>query len=385
MIRRLVKTLGAHGLRTTGADRLIGAVSGRSRLPLIVCYHRVVTDVARHPWSAPAMLVSVRTLERQLDWIGRRYRFTSLDEVARAWEGWLSEGRRPERPLAAVTFDDGYEDNYRNAFPLLLRKGVPAAFFVVTGAVGRDRVLLHDELYLLLRQAEDRLGPAGLGALLGRLGVASGRGLVETKERLLATLPRHRLRRLIRRLWWEVDPPAGGFDHARGDHRLLEWRRLREMHAAGMVIGSHTRSHRVLPNEPEATVRAELESSKRALEERLGGEVRHLSYPGGGFSPEVVEAAADAGYRYAYTTCGHAVPERPLLTIPRRTFWECSSAGVAGSFSGAVASCQVRGVLDRVGPCRADHRDRLPIETVPQPRTGRRAGRGGGAALGEVA
>lgn len=352
-MRRLVKTLGAHGLRATGVDRMIGAVNGRGRLPLVLCYHRVVVDVERHRGSAPAQLVSLETLEAQLDWIGRRYRFASLDEVARSFEEHPDGAPQGKRPLAAVTFDDGYADAYRNAFPLLVRKGIPGAFFVVTGIVGTDRILAHDELYLLLEEAEARLGPARLSVLLTRLGVEWQGGLVELKERLLDTRSRRGIRRIIDGLREEVTIPPDLLE----DHWSLGWPMLREMHAGGMTIGSHTRTHRTLPNEPQEAVWSELAGSKRALEEQLGAEVRHLSYPGGQFCRRTVAAAAAAGYRCAYTTCSHTDRDRPLLTIPRRTFWELSSAGLAGSFSPAIASCQVRGVLDLVSPCRADHGD----------------------------
>ena len=46
---------------------------------------------------------------------------------------------RTSRPLACVTFDDGYLDNYSNAAPILMRHEIPAAFFVSTGIVGTDR------------------------------------------------------------------------------------------------------------------------------------------------------------------------------------------------------------------------------------------------------
>ncbi|HEX6198746.1 MAG TPA: polysaccharide deacetylase family protein [Thermoanaerobaculia bacterium] len=350
-MRRLVKTLGAHGLRATGVDRVIGAVSGRARQPLVLCYHRVVEDVARHEGSAPAQLVSLRTLEAQLDWIGRRYRFASLDEVARSLEEHPDGTPQGKRPLAAVTFDDGYADAYRNAYPLLVRKGIPGAFFVVTGLVGTDRILPHDELYLLLKEGEAQLGPARLSILLTRLGVEWEEGLVELKERTLDTRSRSEVRRIIEGLREEVAVPPEVLE----DHWAVGWPMLREMHAGGMTVGSHTRTHRTLPNEPEEAVWSELAGSKRTLEDQLGAEVRHLSYPGGLFSRETVEAAAAAGYRCAYTTCSHTDPDRPLLTIPRRTFWELSSAGLAGRFSPAIASCQVQGVLDLVSPCRADH------------------------------
>ena len=59
------------------------------------------------------MLTSRRMLEAQLDWIGRRFRFVSLDELG----AQLGGRARPAAPLAAVTFDDGYRDVYEHGVP----------------------------------------------------------------------------------------------------------------------------------------------------------------------------------------------------------------------------------------------------------------------------
>jgi peptidoglycan/xylan/chitin deacetylase (PgdA/CDA1 family) len=362
MNRGLLKELGASGLHATGVDRVIGAVTGRSRLPLVVCYHRVVDEPRRHPDSAPAMLIGVRTLERQLDWIGRRYRFVGLDELSQGLETDL----RTARPVAAVTFDDGYADVYHRALPLLQRKGIPAAVFVPTDFIGTERLLAHDELYTLVRRARRQLGARGLVGLLDRLGVSRdelaplrARRPVSFVERLLGGSPRRRVVELIRGLERVAEVP----ERLRDELRPMSWPMVEELHAAGMTIGSHTRSHRVLPNETARTIAAELRGSKRELERRLGAEVIHLAYPDGQFCPLTVEAAAAAGYRYAYATCFDGSPERPLLAIPRRTFWERSGAGTGG-FSPAVAACQVHGVFDALRPCAKDHGPR------PRPGTG---------------
>lgn len=365
-MRGALKTAAAWGLHATGADRVVGALGASGRLPLILCYHRVVEDPGAHPHSAPAMLVGTGTLERQLDWIGRRFRFAPLDEVARDLEaGKPEEGRR----RAVVTFDDGYADNYHHALPLLRRKGVPAAFFVVSGLTGTDRLLDHDELHARLRAVAGRLGEEDLADVLSRLGLGAAWRrhrsvepaevrLAGLNEELLRHLPRHRLQRLLHRLGERLGPVPALPAEVREELRPMSWRMLAELRDAGMTVGSHTHCHRVLTHEPPDQLAAELTGSKSLLEERLGIEVRHLSYPDGQFSPEVTDAARAAGYRFAYTTCGHRSAAHPLLTIPRRTFWERTTAGPGGGFSAAIASCQVAGVFDRLRPRRCDHRRR---------------------------
>jgi peptidoglycan/xylan/chitin deacetylase (PgdA/CDA1 family) len=355
-VERVAKTAAAHALHWTGLDRLTGGGS-----PLVLCYHRVVEDVRRYPGNAPAMLVGRRTLERQLGWVGRRYRFVGLDELARA----LESGERPRRPVAAVTFDDGYADVHSVGFPLLARMGIPFAVFVPTDWIGTDALQVHDELYLRLLSARRARGARGLASLLEAAGVAAAqaralegpgaaRRLVELKEGLLLGWPRERVGRLIAALDdGEPIPPA-----RRAELRAMSWEMLAELRRAGVVVGSHTVSHRTLPNQPESEIVAELVESKRTLDRRLGGETLHLAYPGGQFCPFCVESAHAAGYRYAYTTCGHRSAARPLLTIPRRTLWERSCAGLVGDFSPAIAGCHVHGVFERLRPCRAAHRAR---------------------------
>ena len=357
MLRAAIKAAGAWALYSTGSDRVVGAVRRVEQEPLVLCYHRVVHDLRRHTWSAPAMLVTQRTLAAQLDWVRRRYRFVALDELAAAVES----GPRQRRPLAAVTFDDGYADVYRNGLPVLTRMGIPATIFVVTDLIGTEGLQLHDRLHALLRQANRRFGATGILSLLDRHRLEhppwrhdsdwTPAQMTRLGEMLLATQPRGALEHLASDLERYVAVPA---EVADGLH-ALDWSMVRELQKAGVVIGSHTRSHRVLPNESAEDVHEELAGSKRVLESKLGTEVRHFSFPNGHFSTATLRAVRAAGYDYAYSTCFHRDPEQRELTIPRRVFWERSLQGVSGRVSTAVASCLVRGVFDRRSACPHDH------------------------------
>jgi peptidoglycan/xylan/chitin deacetylase (PgdA/CDA1 family) len=93
---------------------------------------------------------------------------------------------------------------------------------------------------------------------------------------------------------------------------------VREIAAAGLTVGSHTMTHRTLPDLGARECRLELLESKRRLEDAIGREVPHLSYPYGAAHEGVGEAAAEIGYRTACSTRDALVrrADDPLM-LPR--------------------------------------------------------------------
>jgi len=293
--------------------------------PLVVGYHQVVED-ARAPGPMPGLATSVRMLERHLDFLGRRFRFVDLDELAES-----SRTGGGARPVAAVTFDDGYAGVRLHAAPLLRRKGIPATVFVVTDAIGSNRPFLHDRLHrALVRSGHRRPAPEA--------------------QRTLRARPAQEVERIVEAAEASHPPPSPD-----ADSLPLSLADLRALVASGFSVGSHTRTHPLLVGLPDAARRDELEGSRRDLESRLGLSVRHFAYPDGQFDSAVVRSVADAGYRHAYTVCRHRDTARPQLTIPRVMLWERSSLDSAGAFSGAVLDCQTLGAVPLLGRCPRDH------------------------------
>jgi peptidoglycan/xylan/chitin deacetylase (PgdA/CDA1 family) len=362
-LRSLAKTGCAAGLDWTQLGSLVGSWHGLKGRPLVVGYHRVVSDFDRSAsLSISPMLTSTHTFEQHLDWIGRRYRFVSLDELAAMLENQEINGKQ----VAAITFDDGYRDVYQNAFPILQRRGIPSAVFVVTSLIGTNRLQLHDELHLLLSamikqpcgSREDRWRDliAGL-ELTDQQSERLTRRLIDAKipfqatRAVLETLDQPSIDRLVVVLRGRVSLLE---DELR-DFQMLDWDMLAEMVAGGVTVGSHTRSHALLANETPQVLRDEVEGSRRELEQRLGVPIRHFAYPDGRFNARAIQAVADAGYRSAYTICAHQDRAHPLLTISRRMLWENACKDAFGRFSGAILSCQVNGIFDPADTCRTQH------------------------------
>jgi peptidoglycan/xylan/chitin deacetylase (PgdA/CDA1 family) len=87
-----------------------------------------------------------------------------------------------------------------------------------------------------------------------------------------------------------------------GEARLASWEEVEQAAANGVLVGSHTRSHPVLPDLSPAALELELTKSLADLGDRLTKPARLLAYPHGRHDLATRRAAAAAGYRAAYTT-----------------------------------------------------------------------------------
>ena len=70
------------------------------------------------------------------------YHTITIDEF---YAGLVGEGELPDNPVL-ITFDDGYEDNYTKAYPILKRYGFKATIFVISDFVGRKNYMTWSEL-----------------------------------------------------------------------------------------------------------------------------------------------------------------------------------------------------------------------------------------------
>ncbi len=359
MLRSIAKTCFACAYTWGGAVRRRRGNGPAGPEPFIVCYHRVVENFARSMrGTIPSMLISTAMLERHIDWLGRRFAFASLDDIA----GQLESGRPFARPFAAITFDDGYSDVYRHAYPLLKRKGVPAAMFVVSGLAGTGRPQLFDRLYLLLQL----LYIHGLPLAPMVWSVLRGIGIDRTPSNLarcrddepfrvmtdlLNRLPQDQIERTVGALESHITIRKDFLE----EMTPMTWEMVKTLHRDGFTIGSHTESHRLLTSETLETAEKELRNSKQTIERQLNAPVRHFAYPDGRFNPSIVRAVKSAGYRYGFGICRWRDESFPLLTIPRKVLWERACMNALGQFSAAVMNCQAHWAFDLNRRCEHSH------------------------------
>ncbi len=287
--------------RTAGAARSIV----RAERPIVLMYHRVET-LSIDPWR---LAVDPSRFARQIAVLGKTRRIVPLSWLVAK----IIAGDMP-RHVAAVTFDDGYGDVFRNALPVLDAYGCPATVFLTTGAVDSARGFWWDVLARIVLETPhlpEHFGVDVEGVRHEFTVADQRRGAGLDRPTVLA-----RLHALLRPLEPEPrDDALGTLAAAFGTDAdplprdlAMSPDEVRSLAAGGLIeIGAHSVTHPPLTSRRAAALEREVCQSHRRCEEMTGRRVIGFAYPFGDFDAASRAAVHAAGMKYACTTVARAV------------------------------------------------------------------------------
>ena len=264
---------------------------------VVLNYHRIRPAGApiESPFDDGVFGPTQPEFERQITWLKKNFDLVTESELLELVN--ISGARRGR--YAAITFDDGYRDNYDLAWPVLCSHSVPAIFFICPGLMESRRLGWWDVIAYLVKRSRK----AAITILGDTLPLGSRKR--ETIARLhdcVKLRPRLETHNLLDELAVACDVSFP--DRAVQDAQLMTWQQVREVNERGVTIGSHTYRHPVLATLSEKEQREEMEKSKQELERRLERPVRTLAYPVGGyqhFTAASMRIARECGYAGAFS------------------------------------------------------------------------------------
>jgi peptidoglycan/xylan/chitin deacetylase (PgdA/CDA1 family) len=273
----------------------------------IMMYHRVATR--KDEWSLVSTLDPER-FESEIRYLCENFSILSLEELYQ----YLQQGESLKKAVA-ITFDDGYKDNYLCAFPILRRYRVPATFFLTSGHIGTSRLFWWDRVGYVIHHTEiRRLQLDELGTY--RLETASDRSRANGEIiNRLECLGEDKKNDLIEQL---ADICKVEISAVLGSQLILSWDEVREMSRDGAQFGAHTVTHPNLTSLPLEQARSEILQSKTSIEKELGKAVRFFAYPGGSFNLEIARIVQQSGFVAATSIEPSWVTRRSdLYRLPR--------------------------------------------------------------------
>jgi len=270
----------------------------------VMLFHRVTTPDAIGELDPDTIDATPAEFDAQMAYLRRNFHPVSIDEVLAA-----HRGGPPLPPHSVlVTFDDGFRDNFEQAFPILQRYDVRALFFVTTEMLSARTLFWWERVYVTIQRsrAEQMALTYPLVETLPLVTPAQKAAAVERCNRLIKDYENLDLARFLDGVAVAAGVRWDPEDERRiADGALMSWDQVKAMRAAGMGIGSHSSSHRVLQTLSTGALRAELAESRAVLEQQLGEPVTTIAYPVGrsiAAFPAVRAAVVDAGYELGFTT-----------------------------------------------------------------------------------
>lgn len=278
--------------------------SGKPEL-LILMYHRILpTDNPRAHLEEPGMLVTPASFGSHLEHLSNYFEFVLLSD-------WLDR-RRQGQPLpskaCAITFDDGWADNFEYAFPILQNKQVPATIFLVAQMMGTDDIFWPEKLGQLTALIAQNTPEHWKDPVLNWLTQAPTDYVFDTQpptneqiSQMVAFAKQHsddEINHYISQAALEL-----GIQLPRNSAELLDWDQINEMGRSGLIeFGSHTCHHiRLNAGIAPPTLEHEIIVSKKLIQDRTGQPVSTFCFPNGDISDQAL-ALVKQNYLGAVTT-----------------------------------------------------------------------------------
>lgn len=257
---------------------------------LVLAYHRVLTEAKFDPLGTA---VSLKTFNKQIDCLARKYPVISLSQAITQ----CREGPTKAATQVVLTFDDGYHDNYEIVYPFLKRRGFPAAYFIVTDYIGKDRPLWYNQLFELLYKNK-HIRAITIANKVIRHNIMQPRlsFIFSVMERIKSLTCQER-QIILDSLEEEVNKkPFLRYS----DNRFMTWAEVREMTRDGMEIGSHSLTHSSLSKLPFGEAAQEIKKSKEVIEENIKKSCEHFAFPFGNrndCNQALISCVKEAGFR----------------------------------------------------------------------------------------
>lgn len=280
---------------------------------VILMYHSIVED-PRETADGIGVSQSSRAFDLHMRALADRFQPVTIDQVVQFVRG---EADLPARAVA-VTFDDGFRDNYDVALPILSRYRIPAAFYILTGAIDSGVPPWYCRIRWAFRGTlkEEWIDPDhGKSFVLSNpisrqeaLNLAWDMGAAKSGRSQEAFV-----RSVETNL--EMSLPAS-------EAAMMSWDQVRALRQAGHIVGAHTMSHPNLAHVSPQEAEREISESKAKLEVELQSAVEHFSYPHPALNPQwnptTTEIVRRAGFRSAaLTTCGRVLSGDSPLALKR--------------------------------------------------------------------
>lgn len=242
---------------------------------------------------------SFQTFDKNIAHFAKNYRIISLHQLIDR-----IQKKESVRRCVAITFDDGFKDNYEKAYPILIKYNIPATIFLTTGYIDSGIAPWFIRLRHMFMTTQEKHFHFQIGNQTVDMPMRSPAQKFECSDLAMTyfkTCPDRERFLTLDRLALYLG--ANGSSDIKG--LMLSWDQVREMERNGISFGAHTVNHPVLSRVGLDVVEREIQNSKTKIEEETGKPITAFAYPFGRraqYPQEIFPILKRVGFTCAVTT-----------------------------------------------------------------------------------
>lgn len=260
----------------------------------IIPYHMIVDEPnGFYPET------STRDFEKQIAHLVKNYRVISLDEIVER-----VKTKRSLRRCVAITFDDGFRNNYEIAYPILRKYNIPATIFLTTNYIDSGTApwfIKFRYIFMKTEKTELRLRLDDKNILFPMHTKKAKFTAVDRVMAYLKNCPNEQRLSLLDKLCKELE--VNEFQGI--DNLMLTWDQIKVMASHDIFFGAHTVRHPILSKISIKIAEREILESKNTIEEKIGKPVTSFAYPFGKksqYTPQIFPILQELQFKCAVTT-----------------------------------------------------------------------------------
>lgn len=279
----------------------------------ILMYHRISDSYIDIFPDYSNLAISVKNFEEQMKFVKKNYNVINLEDLKMYFSGTK---KLPENPLI-ITFDDGFKDNYTNAYPILKKYKLSATIFLSIDSIEGGELNWLNSFYYIMNNVKYKDFVEEFNKLIKSNNSKNSKNKeiiiykindnkqtkienYEKIESLLKSMKNIEKNKIINNLVKKFKlrlPKAKDY--------YLSWEQIKKMMKNNIIFGSHTCSHSNLSKLNDNELKKEIYNSKYKIEKRTNKRVLTFSYPWGNkksYNKKTISFLKQYGYIYAATT-----------------------------------------------------------------------------------
>jgi len=310
----------------------------------ILAYHKIDNN----EFDDLNMSISVSDFEVQIKYLSKYYHVLSLLDYVRS----IQNRKKIKKNTVVITFDDGYKDNYTNAFPIIKKYHVPITIFLTVTPISTGQSLWYEVIVHMIKNSKIKeldLSDYGMGHIILNSSSDKQAAIYQIVSNA-KTMPENQRQNLIdclrQKLIIEDNNNQNKDDM---ENLMLSWDEMREMKNHGVTFGSHTMNHPILTQIPLETAEMEIKKSKEIIEKELGEKISLFTYPNGGsedFNEDIIDIIRKSGFSCACSLIPGVVKTGDNLFTLNRIGVDKDFIGKKKFITKALFATEMAGIFD---------------------------------------